>query len=271
MESLYRIAAEMEEKGEPGVFCSVIKTQGSVPRHAGSKMIVLPDGKIIGSVGGGGVESRVVEEALQIMSDGKARVIDYKMVDPKAGDPGICGGQLEIVLEPLHPRPVILVVGGGHVGKALVHLAKWMGWRVLLSDDRPEFCNPAAVPDAEEYFPCQIDQLPNEVKINQNTYVVLTTRGLDVDVQGLPALLETPAAYIGVIGSKRRWLTARKKLVENGYSEEKLHRVYSPIGLELKAETPEEIAVSIMAELLMYHNKASGESMTMIYKKMASE
>jgi xanthine dehydrogenase accessory factor len=147
------------------------------------------------------------------------------------------------------------------VGKAVAHLAKWLGFRVAVNDDRPEFCNPQAVPDGDEFFPVPMGELPQHLNITPWTYLVLTTRGVAVDVPGLPALLDTPAAYIGVIGSRRRWTTALKKLQDAGIPDEKLNRVRSPMGLELRAETPEEIAVSIMAEIIMLRQGGDGSVM----------
>lgn len=261
MASLYRALAELEEKNESGAICTIISSHGSTPRHVGSKMLVYTDGNILGTVGGGEMENRVIAEARQAILDGKPRVLEYSMADPKRGDPGVCGGQVEIFVEPLQPKPTLVVVGGGHVGKAVAHLAHWLGFRVAVNDDRPEFCTPEAVPDADEYHFLPVTQLPQHLEITPWTYVVLTTRGVNVDVQGLPALLETPAAYIGVIGSRRRWATARSQLLERGVPEEKLARVRSPMGLELNAETPEEIAVSIMAEIIMLRNGGDGRVM----------
>jgi xanthine dehydrogenase accessory factor len=158
---------------------------------------------------------------------------------------------------------MILVVGAGHVGKAVVHLAKWLGFRVAVSDDRPEFCTPEAVPGADGYYPVEMGKLPEHLKINKRTYIVVTSRGANVDVVGLPGLLEANPAYIGVIGSRRRWLTTVKGLKQRGLSDEKIARVHSPMGLELNAETPEEIAVSIMAEILMIKDKGTGKPMKM--------
>jgi xanthine dehydrogenase accessory factor len=149
------------------------------------------------------------------------------------------------------------------VGKAVVHLAKWLGFRVAVSDDRPEFCTPEAVPGADEYYPVEMGKLPEHLKINKRTYLVITSRGANVDVVGLPGLLESNPTYIGVIGSKRRWLTTAKGLKQRGVPEEKIVRVHSPMGLELNAETPEEIAVSIMAEILMLKDKGTGKPMKM--------
>ncbi len=224
-------------------------------------MLVFADGSFIGTVGGGELEHRVLDEAGMAISDGQPRLLSYSMTDPARGDPGVCGGQVEVFVDPIVPPAKVVVIGGGHVGKAVAHLAKWMGFRVAVSDDREEFCTPEMNPDAEEFFPVPMADLPKHLKINRQTYLVLTTRGAVVDIPGLPALLESKAAYIGIIGSKRRWATTVKGLKEKGVSEEALARVHSPIGLEIQAETPEEIAVSIMAEILMVKNGGDGQKM----------
>ena len=228
----------------------IVRSRGSTPRHATSKMLVFPDGHILGTVGGGEVESRVISEALKAIADRKPRLLEYNMADPERGDPGVCGGQLEIYVEPIIPKPTLVIVGVGHVGKAVAHLAKWLGFVVAVCDDRPDFCNQTAVPEADEFYPIPLEQLVEKLPITPWTYIVLTTRGVDVDVLGLPSLLDTKAAYIGVIGSRRRWATTTKKLTDTGISKTKLNLVHSPIGLEIQAETPEEIAVSIMAEII---------------------
>ena len=213
-------------------------------------MLVYGDGRTLGSVGGGELESRVVAEARQVLVDFTPRLLSYSMSAPERGDPGVCGGQVEVFLEPIHPQPQLVVIGAGHVGRAVVHLASWLGFRVVVSDDRSEFANPEALPGADQYFPVPMAELTSHLDITPWSYIILTTRGVDIDVPGLPALLETPAAFIGVIGSKRRWATTRQKLLEAGIPAEKLDRVRSPVGLELNAETPEEIAVSILAEII---------------------
>jgi xanthine dehydrogenase accessory factor len=168
---------------------------------------------------------------------------------------------VEVFVEPILPPALIVVIGAGHVGKAVVHLAKWLGFRVAVSDDRAEFCNPETLPNADAYYPVPMAELTNQLKVTPQTYIVVTSRGSSVDAAGLPGLLDSNAAYIGVIGSKRRWLTTVKALKENGVAEEKITRVHSPMGLELNAETPEEIAVSIMAEILMLKDKGTGKMM----------
>ena len=249
--NIFQSLAELEKSNSSGALCMIIRSRGSTPRHVSSKMLVYPDGHILGTVGGGEVENRVIKEALLAMQDNKPRLLEYNMTDPDRGDPGICGGQLEIYVEPIIPKPILVVVGVGHVGKAVAHLAKWLGFVVAVCDDRPDFCTPESVPEADIYLPIALEELSQKMDISPWTYLVLTTRGMDVDVVGLPSLLETNAAYIGVIGSKRRWAMTVKALISMGVSEEKLKQVYTPIGLDIHPETPEEIAVSIMAEIIL--------------------
>jgi xanthine dehydrogenase accessory factor len=174
----------------------------------------------------------------------------------------VCGGQVEVFVEPLLPAATLVVVGAGHVGKAVAHLAKWLNFRVVVSDDREEFCNAGVIPDADEFIVCAMKDLPSRLQFDPHVYLVLTTRGSSVDVAGLPALLRSAPGYVGVIGSKRRWATTQKQLRTAGVSEEQIGRVRSPMGLELQAETPEEIAVSILAEILMLRERGTGASMS---------
>jgi xanthine dehydrogenase accessory factor len=258
----YQEIAELIKQQERAVLCIVVETKGSTPRSAGSKMLVYPDGSISGTIGGGEMEHRVVQEALEALAEGKPRLISYKMNDPKEGDPGLCGGQLEVYVEPILPKKTVVVVGAGHVGLAVVHLAKWLGYAVIVSDDRPDFATSELVPEADDYHTGSILDLLEKHRVHELTSFVLTTRGVDVDTEGLPAILKTPAAYIGVIGSRRRWETTRKNLLETGIEEEQLSRVHSPMGLELNAETPEEIAVSILAEITMLARGGDGGLMS---------
>jgi xanthine dehydrogenase accessory factor len=261
MASIYQALSALETNNESAALCTVVKSEGSTPRHVGSKMLVYPGGKFIGTVGGGEMESRVIKAALETLTKGEAQTLSYTMADPSRGDPGVCGGTVEVFVEPILPPAMIVVIGAGHVGKAVVHLAKWLGLRVAVSDDRAEFCNPDSVPGADAYYPVEMGKLAEALKINKQTYIVITSRGSAVDAKGLPTLLQTDPAYIGVIGSRRRWLTTVKALKEKGVSDEQIAKVRSPMGLELNAETPEEIAVSIIAEILMIKDKGTGKPM----------
>jgi len=262
MKTIYQALAEIEEKHQIAALATIVRSHGSTPRHGTSKMLVYADGSTIGTVGGGELERRVHTAALEAMKDGEARYLSYNMSDPSKGDPGICGGTVEVFVEAIIPKPTLLLVGAGHVGKAVAHLAKWLGFRVVVIEDREEFCTPEHIPDADEWHPVPMDEITRQVSINAQTYIVMATRGADVDADALPKLLESEAAYIGVIGSKRRWLAATSLLQERNVPEAQIQRVHSPIGLEIEAETPEEIAVSIMAEVLMIRHGGTGASMT---------
>ncbi len=258
----YSRVAELQALGQEIAFCVIVKTKGSTPRRAGAKMIVFPDGKFEGTVGGGQLESLVIEEAIKAIDTGKSTTVNYQMTDPQNGDPGVCGGKLEVFVEPIMAKKTLVVVGAGHVGKAVVELADWLDFQVIVVDDREGFATPESIPDADEYYSIPLSQLPEKINIHRNTFLVLTTRGVDVDVEGLPAILNSDAGYIGVIGSKRRWKTTKEKLLKNGIDEDVLDKVVSPMGLEIDAETPEEIALSILAEIVMLRRGADGKRMT---------
>lgn len=224
-------------------------------------MLIHEDGRIEGTVGGGDLEHRVIQAALGALKDGQTQYLHYTFRDLEQGDVGVCGGEMEVFVEAIRPRPTIVVVGAGHVGSSVAHLASWLGYRVIVTDDRPDYANPETVPDAEEYIVSPLAELPEKMEITSDTYVMLTTRGLPVDVEGLPPLLDSKAAYIGVIGSKRRWAVCAQELAERGVPPEKIARVNSPMGLELNAETPEEIALSMLAEIVMLRRGGTGEDM----------
>lgn len=247
---VYQALASLQGSSETAALCTVIQTRGSVPRRVGAKMLVFPDGRIVGTVGGGELEARVIARAQELALQRESAVLTIPLVDPEKGDAGVCGGEMEIFIEPLSAPPTVLVIGCGHVGKEVAALAKWLGFRVAVTDDRAEFCNPQWVPDADIYLPGIIPDALEDLEITDRTYVTAVTRGVKTDTQALPHLLRSPAAYIGVIGSRRRWTVALQELRDLGLPEELIGRVSVPIGLDIGAETPREIAVSIMAEII---------------------
>ena len=260
-EAVYAALLEVHQRGQSAALATVIETQGSMPRHVGSKMLVHADGRIVGTVGGGSMEARVVQAALAALADGQARIETYTLNNLEDGDPGICGGTARIFIEPLEVAPTLLVIGGGHTGKAVAELGKWLGFRVVLCDDRPEFANPEHAPGLDGYVVCKPHEVPQHTTISSNTYIACLTRGLPVDVQLLPSLVNTGARYVGLIGSKRRWALTVKALREAGISDEQIKRIHAPIGLELEAESPREIALSILAEIIMVRRGGSGAPM----------
>jgi xanthine dehydrogenase accessory factor len=260
MYEYHRLLSELlvaQTAGELVVLATVTRSQGSVPRHAGTKMLVYADGRTSGTIGGGEMESRVIQEALAALEDGQPRVVPYSLVSPERGDPGVCGGEMEIFLEPFLYPATVMVIGCGHVGRAVAHLAHWAGFRVVATDDREELVTEALIPHADVYLPGSFKEALAANPITENTFVTLVTRNVMVDRQVIPHLIQSPAPYIGVMGSERRWAETKKLLLEDGYQAADLERFHSPIGLELNAETPEEIAVSIIAEVIMKYRGAT--------------
>lgn len=250
MDDVYNALAELKQKSASSALCTIIKTKGSTPRNEGSKMLVNEDGSIVGTIGGGEVEARIIQEALNAIKTGKSTIISYDLIDPEKGDPGICGGSMDVFVDPLGRPDLVVVVGGGHVGKAVVSLAKWLGFRVVLNDDRKEFCSPDLVPGADEYIHSTLAELPGKFQIPAQASIVLATRSFRVDINGLPELLAIPTAYIGAISSKRRWKMTVEQLIESGVNKNSLSKIHAPIGLDIGAQTPEEIALSILAEII---------------------
>ena len=264
--SLLRQLSGAVDSGVAVASATVVDTSRSVPRRAGAKMLVYRDGSIAGTVGGGEMEARVLAEAVAALGDGRCRLLSYRLVDPVRGDPGVCGGDVQIFVEPHMPKPTVIVMGYGHVGRAVAQLAHWLGFRVVAADDRSGMQDdPASQPDGAGSFGGDAaDAVPDELVIgtvddllagrtlDADVSVVLVTRNVDVDSAALPALLATGAGYVGVMGSERRWATTRARLEAEGVDRTALDRVHAPIGIEVGAETPEEIALSIMAEVVAH-------------------
>lgn len=246
---LVRTALAAIDRGESVVVATVVETRRSVPRHAGSKMLVFADGRSMGSIGGGEMEARVIDAAGEALASGDPRLVTFDLVDPTAGDPGVCGGSVSIYLEPLSSEPNVLVVGCGHIGKAVADLAHWLGYRVTAVDDRAELATPEQVPTADIVMAGPIADVIARAAVNDRTHIVLVTRNMSVDLDAIPAALATPARSIGVMGSTRRWAQTRERLTARGIAPAQLDRVRSPIGLAIDAELPEQIALSIMAEI----------------------
>ena len=245
---ILRELADAVEQGRPVASATVVRTRRSVPRHAGSRMLVYPDARISGTVGGGEMERRVVDEALAAFADGRPRLVTYTLLDPAGGDPGVCGGEVDIYVEPHMPAPTLFVVGAGHVGRAVVELAHWLGHRTVVWDDRAETL--ADLEHADRVVGGSIEAAIADAALGPDAAIVVVTRNVELDVALLPHLLATPAAYVGLMGSRRRWETTRARLAEAGVGDDDLGRVRSPIGIEIDAETPEEIALSILSEVV---------------------
>lgn len=235
--------------------CVLVETSGSVPLPAGGKMLVFSDGKTIGSVGGGLIESKVTEEALAAIKTGKPRLLAYSLEANVEGSVGLCGGFSRVYLEPQMGKPTLLILGGGHVGLALAKIASKMDFKIIICDDREVDLAPLGLADRVEFILCDMAELPKRVHIGSSTFIVGLSRDSQLDIDGFPSLLETDFAYFGAIGSRKRWAHAREKIIEAGVPAEKVDMIKSPIGLHIHAVTPDEIAISILAEIIQTMHK----------------
>jgi xanthine dehydrogenase accessory factor len=254
---LSELSAALEER-RPVTLVTIVETRRSVPRHAGTKMLVFADGTSVGTVGGGEMEAKVVAEAQDTIRKRRTRMVQYELVNPREGDPGICGGELTLYLEPYMSPHTVYVIGCGHVGVAVVDLAHWLGYRTIAIDDRPDLVSEEALPNADVRFAGTVTDALQANPVPPDASIVVVTRSPEVDVEILPDLLATPARYIGVMGSKTRWTSTRQQLIADGIDAAALDHLHVPIGIELNAETLEEIAVSILSEVIR-ENRSEGD------------
>ncbi len=258
METIFEALARAEQSGQPVALATVIETRGSTPRQAGAKMVVRPDGSSLGTVGGGELEARVIQEALAVLDAGHPRLLHYNMLDVDAGDPGICGGQATVFVDLVGLLPTLLVAGAGHMGRALARLGKPLGFRVVVADDRAEYANREAIPEADQFLVGEIAETLGAYPLNEATAVVVVTRAHHRDQEALKAVLGRGAGYVGMIGSRRKIAMVFDTLRQAGVEEGLLAGVRAPVGLDIGAETPEEIALAILAEIVLYRRGGTG-------------
>ncbi len=254
--NLYMKAAELTEANIPFATATIITAKGSTPR-TNAKMIVIDKETVYGTVGGGLAEAYVIEEACRSLDSGESKVVRYTL-DNGTSETSIemnCGGEMEIFIEVSHPKPVLFIIGGGHVALSLANLAEKVNFRIAVAENRAEFLSKERFPGAQElYLGTTIDEAIAKMRIDRNTYVVIATG--NVDEEALNSVIDSDAAYIGLLSSKRKAAVILRNLAEQGIEEKKLSAVYAPIGLDFKAETPEEIAFSILAEVIKIHKRA---------------
>ena len=251
MEDIYQEIARITAEGGEAALVTVVSTGGSTPREVGTKMLVRADGSIIGSIGGGSVENQVIKEAMEVMRKGKPERYHYNLVAREGEELGmVCGGEMDVFVEPIMPPPTMYIFGGGHISLTLAKIGKLLDFRIVVIDDREDYANTQRFPDADQVLAEDFRKVFPRLKIGKSSYVVIVTRGHKSDELALELALDTPAKYIGMIGSRTKIRTIFDHLRAKGVSQETLDAVHSPIGLDIHAETPEEIAVSILAELI---------------------
>jgi len=257
MSEILKEALGRINKGVTIALVTIVETKGSTPREVGAKMVVDKDGLIAGTIGGGITEAKVIEEAKQAMMEGKGRFLVYHLTKEAAAlDEGaICGGDMKVFIDVLQPKEEVLIFGAGHCAACVSKLAKTVGFKVTIIDDRKEFANQDRFPEADEIIAEETEKVLTHLKVTPSTYIIILTRGHLKDEEVLGSIIRSGAAYVGMIGSRKKNATVFQHLEEQGISQDELAKVHAPIGIDIKAQTPEEIAVSIMAEIIQARRK----------------
>ena len=248
---IFEEIVELRRTGRRGALATIVNVRGSIPSFESAKMLVRDDGSIAGTIGGGCVEAEVWQAAREVMEEEKPRNLTFNLNnDPKYDSGLVCGGTLEVYLEPLLPVQTVYLFGAGHVSVNVCRAARMAGFEVVVIDDREAYANRERFPEAKDIYADDFARVLSQLAPNQSSYLVIVTRGHREDMSVLRWAVDTPARYIGMIGSQRKIIAIYKHLKSEGVTLEKLARVYAPIGLEIGAVTPEEIAIAIVAELI---------------------
>jgi xanthine dehydrogenase accessory factor len=251
MKDVFEAALQAVQTGEKAALVTVTSTEGSTPQKAGAKMVVYPDGRIVGTIGGGCVEAEMTWRARQAIDERRAQVASYELTADQAGDDGlICGGRMEVFIEPLESTPTLCLFGAGHVAQPLARMARAAGFRVEVADDRVKFANRDRFPEADLVVVEDFAAAAGRMTLGPNSYAVVVTRGHKGDEEALYACLGKNLRFLGLLASRPKFVHIAAALEQRGISAEALATIHAPLGLELGAVTPEEIAVSVLAEMI---------------------
>ena len=251
MDDLHDEIVRLKNLGEVCAVATVVQVKGSTPRPEGTKMVVRQDGSTLGSIGGGCLEATVWEAAREAIRTQVSKVLEYDLTGRSDTPEGlICGGIMQVLIEPVLPPVTLYILGAGHIGFALARLAKITGFQIVVVDERPAYANAERFPDADRLVVDDPTTAVPSLGINRAAYIVIACRGHLEDQEALAACLKTPACYIGMLGSHKKVKTVFANLVGQGVAAEELKKIHAPVGLPIATDTPEEIAVSILAEMV---------------------
>ncbi|HEY2934875.1 MAG TPA: XdhC/CoxI family protein [Acidobacteriota bacterium] len=265
---LYEEIVAIRDRGERAALATLIRRIGSTPRKDLAKMLIREDGSFLGTVGGGCTEAEVWQAAQDVMATGKSKILKFHLNQEDAAQDGlVCGGTVEFFIEPILPDPHLVVFGGGHVSSAISRVAKLAGFKVTIVDDRARYASRDRFPEADKLVVCEFQTVREHVPLHSNCYVVIVTRGHAHDQLVLEQIIDAPVRFLGMVGSRRKTKIIFDYLRDKGVSESLMQRVQSPVGLEIGSETPEEIAVSIVAQIIAVRKGIETPAKT----KLASE
>lgn len=256
-------AHKLLQASEPFALVTIIGSQGSSARHLGASMIVTQDRKVIGTVGGAVAELQLIEQAVHAIKEGKPRTV--KMPLP------VCAGVITCFINVFPSQETLILIGAGHVAQPIAKLGKMLGFRVVVVDDRPEYATKERFPDADQLIAENWEKALSELRIDNNSFIVILTYAGEYDELALRKVINSKAAYIGMIASRSKAKTILAKMRRDKVPEELLRRVTTPIGLDIGAETPVEIAISTMAQIVMLRKKASGKDLSSVEQELSSD
>jgi xanthine dehydrogenase accessory factor len=259
-QEVFAALAEALQRGEEVALVTIVKSTGSTPQRVGAKMLVYGDGRTVGTIGGGCYENEAFWKAREAIKARKPVTMKFELNDDFAQETGlVCGGQMEVFVEPVEPSPELYVFGAGHVGYFVAKMSHEVAFKVHVVDDREKF---ASVERFGDGIHVVVDHIPTWLETHPlpaTAYAVIVTRGHTHDLDAMRALAKQPLRYLGLIGSKAKVKRIFDALIEEGMPAERLKGIHAPIGLDIGAITPQEIAVSILAELIaVKHGKIAG-------------
>lgn len=248
---IYGEIVRLRRLGQKCALATIVQVNGSIPSYESAKILVRDDGSMLGTIGGGCVEAEVWNIAREVMETEKPRHLTFNLGQDAAYDNGlICGGQLNIFVEPVIPQPGAIIFGAGHISKSLAKVAQLAGFATTIVDDREMFANRERFPDADEVIAEDYENAFERLTVNETSYVIIVTRGHRDDMRILKWAIGTPARYVAMIGSKRKVISVIKELEKEGVPHSAFERIHAPMGLDIGAITPEEIAISVAAEMI---------------------
>ena len=254
---VYEELVRLRRLGQKCAIATIVQVRGSIPSYESAKLLVREDGSMIGTIGGGCVEAEVWNAAREVMETEKPRHLSFSLGQDAAYDNGlICGGQLDVFVEPVLPQPGAFVFGAGHISKSISKIASLAGFSTTIVDNREAFSNRDRFPEAAGIYAEEYEDVFPKLAVNETSFIVIVTRGHRDDMRVLRWAITTTARYIAMIGSKRKVINVIRELQKEGIREEHFERIFAPMGLEIGAISPEEIAVSVVAEMIAVRRNA---------------
>jgi len=254
---VYEELLRLRKIGQKCALATIVQVRGSIPSYESAKLLVREDGSMIGTIGGGCLEAEVWSAAREVIETEQPRHLSFNLGQDAAYDNGlICGGQLDVFVEPVLPVPGAFIFGAGHISKSLSKVASLAGFSTTIIDNRESFANRERFPEASDIYAGEYEEVFPKLPVNETSYVIIVTRGHRDDMRVLRWAVSTSARYIAMIGSKRKVINVVKELEKEGVARESFERVFAPMGLEIGAVSPEEIAVSVVAEMIAVRRNA---------------